>query len=184
MAKLLGEYVRNGAGESVSPVNLAGKTLGFYFSAHWCPVSLPKLRKYYKLRSLSYFFFSFPSFPFLPFLPSSYQPFIPLFSFNIYLFPVPRFPFPVFRSPLPFTLYPLPFILSPFPCFFSPFFCYSLVEGLPLNWWIGLKISKKKVAIKTTLKLSSFLRTVTKSRFRNTMPRWVVFTPSTMRTVI
>ena len=37
LASLLPEKLMNASGEEVSRNQLAGKTVGFYFSAHWCP---------------------------------------------------------------------------------------------------------------------------------------------------
>lgn len=37
LAKLLPEKILDSKGEEVSRDELAGKTVGFYFSAHWCP---------------------------------------------------------------------------------------------------------------------------------------------------
>ena len=37
LAKLLPEKLKDSNGEEVSTDKLAGKTVGFYFSAHWCP---------------------------------------------------------------------------------------------------------------------------------------------------
>lgn len=50
-AALLGDNVKNAAGEKVDVASaFAGKTVGLYFSAHWCPPCrgfTPELAKFY-----------------------------------------------------------------------------------------------------------------------------------------